>query len=261
MVYWEQRGTGKSYNLSIPKESMTIEQFISDIKELSLILADQLSVQKIILVGRSFGSLIGLLTVKRHPELFHAFVGIGQLVHPLINDSLSYQYTLQLARQYADSTQIEEIKSIGYPPYEFDEVSNQRKWLTKYETILMREKFNYQSPNHRTDLLSTPEYSLWDILMMGIDPYFSSRYLWNQKYYRYNLFKLIPEIEIPVYFLHGRFDYFTPGELIKQYYHHVSAPMGKKIIWFEKSGHEPEYQEPQKFRDVMINQVLANISM
>jgi hypothetical protein len=48
---------------------------------------------------------------------------------------------------------------------------------------------------------------------------------------------------------------------VEKYYHHVTAPMGKTMIWFEKSGHEPEFQEPQKFRKVMINEVLKDLKM
>jgi pimeloyl-ACP methyl ester carboxylesterase len=256
LVYWEQRGTGKSYSFSIPEESMTIEQFISDTGELSNYLIDKFKVKKIFLVGRSWGSFIGLLTVKRHPELFYAFVGIGQLIHPLKNDSLSYEHTLQLANVYAESTEIEEIKSIGYPPYLFEEVTIQRKWLTKFDSHFMKEKFNSHLTDTRANLLSTPEYSLWDVIMMGIDPFFSSRHLWNKQYYKYNLFEFASELKVPVYFLHGRYDYFTPGKLVEKYYHYVTAPMGKTMIWFEKSGHEPEFQEPQKFREIMINRIL-----
>jgi len=259
MVYWEQRGTGKSYSLSIPGESMTIDQFISDTYNLSKYLIRRFKVKKIYLVGRSWGSLIGLLTVRSHPELFHAFVGIGQLVQPLANDSLSYKYTLQLAKSYADSAELEEIKSIGYPPYSLNKIMLQRKWLTKFDALFMKDRFKYQSENARINLLSTPEYSICDILMMGIDPYFSSKHLWNAAYYQYNLFELIPEIKVPVYFIHGRYDYFTPGELMEKYYHAVSAPMGKTMIWFERSAHEPELQEPQKFREIMINRVLKDV--
>jgi len=46
---------------------------------------------------------------------------------------------------------------------------------------------------------------------------------------------------------------------MEAFYHRLSAPMGKTIIWFEKSGHEPEFHEPEKFRDVMIHEVLKSI--
>src|SRR6267154_827683 len=34
IVQWDQRGAGKSYSLSVPENSMTIEQFISDTHQL-----------------------------------------------------------------------------------------------------------------------------------------------------------------------------------------------------------------------------------
>jgi pimeloyl-ACP methyl ester carboxylesterase len=256
MVYWEQRGTGKSFSFSIPEESMTIEQFVSDIYELAAILRDRFNVTKILLVGRSWGSLVGILTVRQYPDLFHAFVGIGQLVHPLKSDSLSYEHTIHLAQRYTDTEGIAELRSISYPPYEYKEVSVQRKWLTRYYEKLMMDKFGRLRPDYRAYLLSTPEYTLWDVLMMGIDPFYSSRNLWNEEYYNHNLFEQIPEIDIPVFFLHGRYDYFTPGDLVKKYHQHLSAPKGKTLIWFENSGHEPEWTEPEKFREVIIKEVL-----
>ena len=137
----------------------------------------------------------------------------------------------------------------------------QRKWLTQFDARNMKKRYNYHFSDARTDLLSTPEYTLWDVLLIGIDPYFSMRHLWNDAYYRYNLFELVGKIGIPVYFLHGRSDYFSPGEVMQAFYQHLSAPMGKTLIWFEKSGHEPEFHEPQKFRDIMIDAVLHTSSL
>ena len=34
VVYWDQRGAGKSFDRNIPRSSMTVEQFISDLDEL-----------------------------------------------------------------------------------------------------------------------------------------------------------------------------------------------------------------------------------
>ena len=34
VVYWEQRGTGKSFNSKMTGSSMTVEQFIADLDEL-----------------------------------------------------------------------------------------------------------------------------------------------------------------------------------------------------------------------------------
>lgn len=260
VVYWEQRATGKSFSLSIPEESMTIEQLVSDAFELTQILKDRFKVPKIFLVGRSWGTLIGLLTAKRYPELFYAYIGIGQIVDPLENDRISYRYTSEIAERLGNEEALNDLRNIGEPPFNFIELIIQRKWLTKFYKNMMAEKFNNKPQNHLKKLLSTPEYSLIDILKMGMDPFFSIKHLWNDKFYKTNLFEQIPQIEVPVFFLAGRYDYFTPSEIVENYYHKLSSSKGKHIIWFEKSGHYPEVEEPKKFYEIMINKVLREIS-
>jgi pimeloyl-ACP methyl ester carboxylesterase len=260
MVYWEQRGTGKSFSRSIPKNSMTIEQFVSDCYELSKMLKHRFGVPKIILVARSWGSLIGLMVVHQYPELFYSYVGIGQMIHPLANDKISYEYTIKLAQDFGNQKAITELKKVGYPPYGLEKLNIQRRWLTKFYRKLMAEKFNISRPNHWKKLLSTPEYTFMDILKMGFDPDFSARHLWNEDFYQINLFEQIPQIDIPVYFLAGRYDYFTPSEIIQEYYQELNAPNGKYLIWFDKSGHNPEREEVNKFYDVMVNKVLGEVS-
>lgn len=257
MVYWEQRGTGKSFSSSIPVESMTIEQLISDTHELTDILIDRFKAPKIYIVGRSWGSLIGLLTAKSHHELFHAYIGIGQMVYPLENDRISYQYTLKIAERLENEEALKDLKKIGTPPYNYEELIIQRKWLTGFYENMMVEKFNKKRTNYRKKLLSTPEYSLIDILKMGMNPLFSIKHLWNDEFYKMNLSKQVPKIEVPVYFLAGRYDYFTPSEIVEDYYQKLQAPKGKHIIRFENSGHHPELEEPEKFYHVMVNIVLG----
>jgi len=259
MVYWEQRGTGKAFSRSIPKNSMTIEQFVSDSYELSKMLKHRFGVSKIILVARSWGSLIGLMVVHQYPELFYSYVGIGQMIHPLENDKISYECAIKLAQDFGNQKAITELKKVGYPPYGFEKLNIQRRWLTKVYRKLMAEKFNISRPSHWKKLLSTPEYTFMDILKMGFDPDFSARHLWNEEFYQINLFEQIPKIDVPVYFLAGRYDYFTPSEIVEDYYQKLIAPNEKYLIWFKKSGHNPEREEADKFYDVMINKVLAPI--
>ncbi len=259
MVYWEQRGTGKSFSSSIPVGSMTIEQLVNDTVELTHILIERFHKQKIILVGRSFGSLIGIKAAAKHPELYHSYTGIGQMVWPLKNDSLSFDHTMALARQYDNKKAITELQQTGYPPYIPKQLLVQRRWLTVFYDKMMAEKFNIRPRNQWKTLLATPEYTLPDILRMGMDPFFSINHLWNDKFYRINLFVQIPRIETPVYLITGQYDYFTSPDLVTEYYQKLDAPEGKFLIRFEKSGHQPESEQPDKFYDVMVNQVFLNV--
>lgn len=76
LVFWDQRGTGKSYNRMIKRETMTLNQFISDANELIDLLRERFCQQKIFLAGHSWGTLLGLSLVHQYPEKFYSYIGI-----------------------------------------------------------------------------------------------------------------------------------------------------------------------------------------
>ena len=63
------------------------------------------------------------------------------------------------------------------------------------------------------------------------------------------------ELEVPVYFLAGRYDVNAMASLVERYYDVLDAPY-KELIWFEKSGHPPLYSEASKVVDVMVNHIM-----
>jgi pimeloyl-ACP methyl ester carboxylesterase len=257
MVYWEQRGCGKSYSPAIKTESLSIEQLISDTHELCNYLCQRFNRAKIILVARSFGSLVGIRIVQRIPELFHAYIGIAQMIEPLRNDSLAYRFTLRTAKEYQNKKAIKELEKIGGPPYNYEQLLMQRKWLTIFSEKILTEKFGRYHQDNRTKLLSTPEYSLLDLIKIGFDPTFSLRSLWNEQLYNINLNEEIRSLQVPVFFICGKYDYYTSKTLLEHFYTHLEAVKGKKIFWFEYSGHEPEQDEPEKFNKIMVDNILT----
>src|SRR5215212_10672656 len=61
VVYWDQRGSGKSFSRTIPRSSMTVEQFIADLDELVDAVCQRLDKSKVALFGHSWGSALGVL--------------------------------------------------------------------------------------------------------------------------------------------------------------------------------------------------------
>lgn len=53
MVYWEQRGTGRSYHSDIPPDSMTIAQFLRDLDEVVELVKRRFDKDKVVLLGHS----------------------------------------------------------------------------------------------------------------------------------------------------------------------------------------------------------------
>ncbi len=60
VVWWEQRGSGLSYYADIPPETITLEQMISDTKEVTNYLRQRFGQEKIYLMGHSGGTFIGI---------------------------------------------------------------------------------------------------------------------------------------------------------------------------------------------------------
>ena len=64
------------------------------------------------------------------------------------------------------------------------------------------------------------------------------------------------QLDLPVYFIVGRWDVSAMTSLTEEYFNLLEAPQ-KTLIWFENSGHTPLWEEPVHFVDVMVNTVLA----
>ena len=252
-VNWDQRGAGKSYSKKIPKESMNIEQFISDTVELINILRSKFNQKKIFIVGHSWGSILGLSIVQRYPELFYAYIGIGQVVNIRENEKISYQFVYEEAKKIGNKKALKQLEKIQ--PYTGENIKSlkiQRKWLAKFGGFMHGEKSMW--PLIKIGLFS-PEYSIKDMFKFYKGINFSTEKLWVDMF-KINFFNQVPEIKVPVYFCVGKYDYNTPFELVERYYEQLQVPK-KKLIWFEKSAHNPNFEEPQKFDELLINQVLT----
>ncbi|MBI4832317.1 MAG: alpha/beta hydrolase [Candidatus Lindowbacteria bacterium] len=256
VVHWDQRGAGKSYSRGIPIESMNVEQFVSDTLDLTELLTKRFNAPKILVLGHSWGTEIGSLAVARRPDLFYAFVGIGQVVNGDEGERISYDYVVGKARASGNEKALRELEEIGPPPYStHDKLLTQRKWLDRFGGV----SHTGVGMGQLTRIgLTSPDYSLLDGINFFRGQAFSSN-VWenmSKSGYHTNLFQEVPRIEVPVYFLVGRYDYNTPFELTERYYQQLEAPRGKQLIWFENSGHFIPYEEPEKYRDVLISKVL-----
>lgn len=98
VVWWEQRGAGISFDRSIPTESMNVEQLIDDTIAVTNYLRDRFGQHKIYLLGHSWGSYLGIQVAAREPDLFHAYISMGQVVHQLCSEVAARAYLLDADR-------------------------------------------------------------------------------------------------------------------------------------------------------------------
>lgn len=116
LVSWDQRGTGKSYPDFDPA-SMTPQRAVADVVDLAAYLSRRFGQEKIILLGESWGSLLGVLAVKQAPQLFSAYVGSGQMVNVRQTDEAIYDDLSAVAARTADAELADQLARLGRPPY------------------------------------------------------------------------------------------------------------------------------------------------
>ena len=253
VVHWEQRGSGKSYNKNIPIESMTIEQLISDTKELSEYLIKRFKKDKIYIMGHSWGSFLGIKTIEKHPELYHCYFGIGQVADQYRSEKISYEWVKKQAEENGDKKAIKNLEALVFP--EINASSKQwlkflmaeRSYVDKFGGGLFRE---YNGTLDKfLPVINAKEYTLRDKVNYGIGSLFSLKHLWDDVITD-NLFETIDSIQIPVYFFQGLYDYQTSYIVAKEFYDQLKAP-DKKFFTFENSAHCPIFDEPDRFNKIL----------
>jgi len=261
VVNWDQRRAAKSFAAGRDHPGMTIGLFVDDIVDLGSYLAKRFDKKKIVLVGHSWGSVIGLLAASKRPDLFSAYIGIGQMSRMAESELISYKWTLQQAEKGADQSSVEKLTTIGPPPY------TGSNWRSKYVTerrILGKHGGEYYGSKSGAfgvvlrNLVFSREYTVLDRINFFRGVFQSVDALYPELS-RTDLFVQVPEVNVPVYFCLGRHDYEVPSILSAQYFEALEAPR-KQLVWFESSAHLPNTEEKDKFNEFMIHTVLPALA-
>jgi proline iminopeptidase len=247
MVYWEQRGTGRSYRASIPPDSMTIDQFVHDLDDVVELVRDRFSKDRVVLLGHSWGSAIGLVYAARYPGKVAAYVGVGQVADMPEGERVSYEFAVREARRRHDEDAIKALQTIGTPPHTVDQMLTSRKWV---------ERFGGSFQAHLSTgrliwaALQTDEANLIDLIRFGQGNRFSLQHLWEE-FRSFTIDDRFTRFEMPIVFMLGRHDWQVPAVLAARYFERIEAP-DKRLVWFEQSAHNPPFEEPDRFNRTLV---------
>ena len=256
VVNWDQRGAGKSFDAGRDPAAMTVEQIVADAIELTRHLLRRFGQERLVLVGHSFGTVVGILAVARHPELFHSYVGIGQTVNMRESEPASYRWTLEQARVHRARRAVRTLERMGPPPYAGDyrrKTVTQRSLLARFGGEVHGSRSGALGMVLRA-LLVSREYTLRDRINVFRGIFRSMQLLWPQLMVL-DLIALAPEVQVPVFFAEGRFDHESPSEFAARYFEVLRAPT-KELVWFERSAHMVNAEQRDDFNRFMIEKVL-----
>ncbi len=245
VVYWDQRGTGRSFSRKIPKSSMTVERFIADLDELIDAVRARVGQRKIVLFGHSWGSVLGPLYATQHPDKVDAYVGSGQMSTWLAGEAKSYAFAVAEAERQGNEKVSAKLRAIGPPPYPESAMWTERFAVNRLDGNLRVRTMLGLARTY----LSAPEFSIRDFRKLFRGFRFSINAMWDEAS-KADLLRDAPVLHVPVFFFLGRHDHWVPPDASMQYFEALDAPM-KRVVWFEESGHEPFVDEPEKFNALM----------
>jgi pimeloyl-ACP methyl ester carboxylesterase len=258
VVWWDQRGSALSYDRKIPAATMNIEQFISDTLAVTDYLRQRFHQDQIYLLGHSWGSFIGIQAVARSPERYRAYIGMGQMVYQLESEKMAYDYMLAAYRQRGDTGMVRDLEAApvsmttGAP----------KAYLDLRDKAMHRlgigTMHNMKSVITGLFLPSWTfrGYTLPEKINLWRGRAFSRGFgLWEQLI-RVDLRKSVPRLEVPVYFLQGKYDYTCSTELARDYLRMLRAPV-KGFYEFGDSAHSPIFEEPAQAHRILQDDVLT----
>jgi pimeloyl-ACP methyl ester carboxylesterase len=237
VIQWDQRGAGKSYSRS--KAAPSIDLMVQDALEVCEYARSRLHKNKVILVGHSWGSVLGVRAVKARPDLFDAYVGTGQIVNMQRNEVAAYAGVLAKARARGDRNGVDALEKSGSPPYrQIRQMGLQRRWAIQYEPGLRYVPGDGQR-GLVVDLLTVPDYSLKDIVnyfrgVIGGDDFYGQTL--DGLMMRVDLPALGTDFSVPVFIVEGAEDDVTPAALARAYFEQITAPR-KAFLLIPDAGH------------------------
>lgn len=256
VVQWDQRGTGKTLRdagEAANREQLTRARMADDLVELMALVRERLGVKQVILLGHSWGNVIGLDAAQRRPAWVAAYVGVGPLMNLQANERAQYEALLAEAGRRGDKTALAELQAIAPYPGDgeipFEKVNVARKWVMAYGGLAAyRSDANFY---FRAARLS-PYYDFEDRLAIDAGGQLSVPALLTDM--RRVDHTAIREVAFPMFMFLGRHDLTTPSSVIEPWLARLKAPV-KRLVWFEHSAHLAPHEEPGRFLVALVQQV------
>lgn len=260
VCYWEQRGTGISYTSGMSGESITSEQLIADTIGVTNYLRERFGQEKVYLMAHSWGTFIGIQAAAQAPELYNAYIGMAQISNMLESEKLCYTYMLGQYTASGNTQMVNKLKK--YP------VLDSTSAIRSFFISLLRDQTMHAlgiGTMHTMKSVVTGiclpifecrAYTLAEkINIWRAKAFLRSETVLLDELFSTDLSIKVPELQIPVYFTSGQYDYTVSYDLTRQYFITLQAPV-KGFYTFEQSAHTPLFEEPDKFMTIIKEDVM-----
>jgi pimeloyl-ACP methyl ester carboxylesterase len=222
LVQWDQPGGGATFARN-GEMALSLDRLAADSAAVAEIAGARLGRRKVVVLGISGGSIVGLKLAHARPDLVAAYVGTGQVVHWARQAALGYRLALAAARGRGDVPAVAELERIGPPPYP-DLTSETAAAAhvsapTAAERAAFAELATLGAPPEGARYVP-PGLTLPDPRERGAAAYAALR----AEIADFDAWALGLRFETPMLFLQGAEDFYTPTAEVAAYAAGLTAP-------------------------------------
>lgn len=242
-VHYDQRGSGKSYRFGQDYSDITAGLLVEDLLVLTDYIAARFGQDRVYLWGHSFGTYIATQAAAAAPQKYLAYIGIGQMSNEQKSELASLDFCIEQALLSGNEKDVSYLEGLR------DAVSNgelltPRSYVRKYGGAARGIN---ETADYAWGFLFRPEYNLTDAVRYSRGIAATQQQLLREAF-DYPLEQLVPTLDIPCYFVMGRYNYMTAYPCALDYYEQIEAPE-KEFVVFEDSAHYPQFEEADAFTE------------
>ena len=252
IITWDQRGCGRTYfrnQANDPdNETATFEQAVQDVDALVDYVERRFAPKDIVIVGHSYGTMVGSKYALEHPDRIRAYIGVGQVV-TMESELYSYEDALQKAKAQGDDTAAMEEAFRNYAEdTNLINMQTARQLAAPYHKAEREKNTIWQGV--KSSFMGIDDLR-WFLKQMGdIGTYFAL----NGQLFDYILTADVREYgmtyELPVGFITGESDWTTPAAYSEDYCEQITAP-DKRYELISGCGHSPQFDAPEEFAETL----------
>ncbi|MEL7004679.1 MAG: alpha/beta hydrolase [Bacteroidota bacterium] len=236
VVHWDQRGSGKTLELSGLEKKPTLKLMQKDTEEVVQYLLKRFKKDQLYLVGHSWGTVLGFHMAQRHPELLKAFVVISPPVDSYKSSTIALKTLKKHFEKVGNKKALAQLSTVEVPAKNLKQSIIQYRWQTEYDGEKVTDEQVEQA---------MPFFKEWEKNWSPL----------TKEVFEINLFEQAPSLSCPIYFFVGRKDYQTNFSITERYYKKLKAQK-KAIFWFDDAAHNVPSSNPELMQDLLINSIL-----
>ncbi|MCR4703626.1 MAG: alpha/beta hydrolase [Saccharofermentans sp.] len=241
-VCWDQRGCGRTYFANSDRDNSTVsfEQALDDLDVLTDYLCERFGCEKIIILGHSYGTVLGSRYVFDHPEKVLAYIGAGQFVNAGASLKTCYDDALAKAEAQGDDTSYMKLAYNNYledPSYynynaAFKYCSGYHNRMNTNIVLLQAFESPYLASDDFKWLLKDSDMEIFDNLAGDLVDTCQTIDLREQNGY-----------QVPVYFISGSDDWSCSYVTMTEY----ASLIGADYKLIENANHNVQADAPHEF--------------